>query len=204
MRAISMALFVAALFAQAGVARAASVDFAASEVRGNSVVVTDLGPGLLAIDPAFVSAAPIDLIVILGSQDLGAPLAWNSLVDNLSGEVWRAFTVEVFGVIALHAGSAVANAGAITGIDATATAATLRFDPAEAAGIDLGAPFGVGENWSVDLGDLDSAAFRLRLAPLAVPEPTSLISIALGLVALGTFSKATKATDSRNVPKTTL
>jgi hypothetical protein len=184
MRALSLTLLFAALLVQTGIARAASVDFAASELRGNSVVVTDLGPGLLAIDPAFVSDAPIDLIIVLGAEDMGAPLAWNALVDNLTGEVWQAFTVEVFGATSMHVGSAVANAGAIAWIDATWATATLRFDPAEAAGIDLGAPFGVGEDWRVDLGGLDSTSFRLRFAPLAVPESSTLLAIGGGLVAL--------------------
>ncbi len=184
MRGILATLFVASLVVQGDAARAASIDFGASELRGNGVVATDLGAGLLAIDPAFASDAAIDLLILLDAEDMGAPLAWNALVDNLSGEVWSAFTVEVFGATSLHAGSAVANAGAVAGIVATATAATLHFDPAEAAGIDLGAPFGVGEDWSVALGPLDSTSFRIRFAPVAVPEPASLVSIALGLALL--------------------
>jgi hypothetical protein len=184
MRRFPIALLAAVLVAQVGVARAASIDFAASELRGNSVVVTNLGPSLLAIDPDFVSDAPIDLIVVLDAQDLGAPLAWNALVDNLTGEVWQAFSVEVFGAISMHVGSALANAGAIAWIDATWATAALHFDPAEAAGIDLGAPFGVGEDWRVDLGDGSTTSFRLRFAPLAVPEPSALLAIGGGLVAL--------------------
>jgi hypothetical protein len=185
MRSIATTLLFAALFAPSGAVRAASIDFGASELRGNSVVATDLGAGLLAIDPAFAAAEPMDLLILLDTDDMGAPLAWNALIDNLTGEVWSAFTVEVFGATSLYAGSVVANAGALSGIDASATAAVLHFDPAEAAGIDLGAPFGIGADWSVDMGDLDAASFRLRLSPLAVPEPASLIAIGFGLVALG-------------------
>lgn len=181
MRAIAASLAVVALLASNGAARAASIDFAASELRGNSVVATDLGAGLLAIDPAFVNAQPIDLAILLDAEDVGAPLAWNALVDNLTGEVWSAFTIEVFGATSLFAGSAVANAGAVSGVDASATAAVLHFDPFEAAGIDLGAPFGVGTDWSVDPG---AAGFRIRFSPLAVPEPASLLAIGLGLAAL--------------------
>lgn len=183
MRAFLPVLLLAALVAHAGVAPAASIDLAASELRGNSVAVSNLGPGLLAIDPDFVNDAPIDLIVVLDAEDLGA-LAWNALVDNLTGEVWQAFRVEVFGAISMYVGSAVANAGAIGAIDATPTAATLHFDPAEAAGLDLGAPFGVGEDWNVELGDVATASFRLRFAPLAVPEPSALVAIGWGLAVL--------------------
>ena len=184
MRPFLPTLLLATLVAHAGVASAASIDFAASDLRGNSVAVTNLGPSLLAIDPRFVNDAPIDLIIILDAEDMGAPLAWNALVDNLTGEVWQAFSVEVFGAISMHVGSAVANAGAIAWIDATWATATLRFDPAEAAGVDLGAPFGVGEDWNVDLGTVATTSFRLRFAPLAVPEPSALLSILVGLAAL--------------------
>jgi hypothetical protein len=186
MRAIAATLLFAALCAQSGAARAASIDFGASELRGNSVVATDLGPGWLAIDPAFVNAEPIDLLILLEAEDMGALLAWNALVDNLSGEVWSAFTIEVFDAAALHAHSVYANAGVFAGIDATTTAAVIHFDPAEAAGIDLGAPFGAGADWQVDVGDLDATSFRIRFAPLAVPESASPIAIgALAALAAG-------------------
>lgn len=181
MRATVATLCSIAMFALGGAARAASIDFAASELRGNSVVATDLGAGLLAIDPAFVNAEPIDLAILLDAEDLGAPLAWNALVDNLTGEVWSAFTVEVFGATSLFAGSTVANAGVVSGVGVTANSAVIAFDPAEAAGIDLGAPFGIGTDWSVDL---DAASFRIRFSPLAVPEPASLVAIGIGLAAL--------------------
>lgn len=181
MRAIAATLAGIALLALSGAAHSASIDFGASELHGNSAVATDLGPGLLAIDPAFANAESIDLLILLDADDLGAPLAWNALVDNLTGEVWSAFTVEVLGATSLIAGSAVANAGAVSGIDTTTTAATIHFDPFEAAGVDLGAPFGVGTDWSVDL---DAASFRIRFSPIAAPEPTSLIAIGFGLAAL--------------------
>jgi hypothetical protein len=183
MRAFSMILLAVVLLVQAGVARAASIDFGASELRGNSVVVTDLGPGLLAIDPAFVSAAPIDLVVVLGSEEVGAPLFWNALVDNLTGEVWSAFRVEVFDGGSLSIRSISANAGAVAFVAATFASATIHFDPAEPAGIDLGAPFGVGEDWNVALGD-GATSFRLRFAPVPVPEPSALLTMLFGLVAL--------------------
>lgn len=181
MRGALPKLLVAAGIAFAGSAHAASVDFAASELRGNTVVATDLPPGLLAIDPHFTSAAPIDLLIVLAAEDAGA-LAWNALVDNLTGEVWSAFSIEVFDANGLVAGSVVANAGGVASLATTPASATIHFDPAEAAGIDLGAPFGAGEDWLVEAGA--GATFRLRFAPVAVPEPTSLVALALGITVL--------------------
>jgi hypothetical protein len=176
-------LWIALALALGSEAHAASIDFAASELRGNTVIATDLGPGQLAIDPQFNSAAPIDLVIVLDAADAGA-LAWNALVDNLSGEVWSAFSIAVFDADGLVAGSVVANAGGVASIATTPTTATIHFDPAEAAGIDLGAPFGAGADWLVDAGA--GAAFRLRFAPVAVPEPTSLLTLAFGIVLLAT------------------
>lgn len=181
MRAAVATLLVAAAIAFASESRAAFVDLGASELRGNTVVASDLGPGLLAIDPQFASAAPIDLSIVLDAEDAGL-LAWNALVDNLTGEVWSAFSIEVFDAAGIAIGSVVANAGAVASIATTPTAATVHFDPAEAAGIDLGAPFGEGQNWAVEAGA--GATFRLRFAPVAVPEPASLLTLALGITVL--------------------
>ncbi len=177
---VTKLLFAAAIAFGSG-ANAASIDFAASTLRGNTVLATDLGPGLLAIDPHFTSAAPIDLLIVFAAGDAGS-LAWNALVDNLTGEVWSAFSIEVFDANALVAGSVVANAGAVASIATTIASATIHFDPAEAAGIDLGAPFGAGADWLVEAGA--GATFRLRLAPVAVPEPASLLMLALGVAAI--------------------
>ncbi len=181
MRGAFNTLLVMAMLAIGSAAHAASIDFAASELRGNTVTATNLGPGLLAIDPQFNSAAPIDLAIVLDAED-GDALDWNALIDNLTGEVWSAFSIEVFDATGLDAGSVVANAGAAASIDTTATSAVIHFDPAEAAGIDLGAPFGTGFDWRVAAGD--GATFRLRLAPVAVPEPASLLTLALGIAAI--------------------
>lgn len=178
MRGAIIPLLIAVSLGFAGTARAASIDFAASELRGNTVIATDLGPGQLAIDPQFNSAAPIDLAIVLDAADAGA-LTWNALVDNLTGEVWSAFSVAVFDASGLVAGSVVANAGGVASIATTTTSATIHFDPAEAAGIDLGAPFGAGADWLVEGGA--GATFRLHLAPVAVPEPASLLTLAFGI-----------------------
>lgn len=174
------------LLAVASDGRAARIDFAASDLGGGSVAETDLGPGVLAVDPAFPGFAPMRLSIVVEDGDLGAPLAWNAFVDNLSGELWRAFSIALDGATFDAAGSAVANASAIDGIDLDATTALVRFaDPGEAAGVDLGAPLGIGEDWRIALGGLAvGESFALVLTPLAVPEPASLALLALGLAGI--------------------
>jgi hypothetical protein len=178
---VSLAMLVAA--GGAGSANAAFVDFAASTLNGNAVTETDLGPGALAIDPHFANAAPIEVAIVLEDADAGA-VAWNALVDNLTGEVWSSFAIELFGAPDLLIGSVAANAGAVETIAATPISAIVFFDPAEAAGIDLGAPFGAGTDWVVT--GATGPGFRLRFTPVPVPEPASLVLLGLGIAAIAT------------------
>ena len=106
------------LAAPAGGARAASIDFTASELGGGSVEVFDAGPGALAFAPAFPGFAPMRLVILVDAEDLGAPLTRNALVDNLSGALWEAFSIELedarweeVGTVAANGGPAAASTG---------------------------------------------------------------------------------------------
>jgi hypothetical protein len=178
MRARCFALLIASILL-APAARAAFLDLASSDLGGNAVDFSSPGPGQLAIDPDFTTATPMTLAIVLEPED-GAAIAWNALVDNLTGEVWSAFEIEVVGAT-LDVGTATANAGRVAWIAFRSDAAEVRFDPAEAAGLDLGAPFGSGEDWGV--GGME-AGFLLRMRPVPVPEPGTLGAIGIGLVVL--------------------
>lgn len=181
MRSRFFAVLVA-YFALASGAGAASLDLAASDLGDNTVDFSSPAPGQLAIDPHFTTATPMTLAIVLGAED-GDSIAWNALVDNLTGEVWSAFEIEIVGG-SLQVGSATANAGQIAGIFVELpprASALVAFDPAEPAGFDLGAPFGTGTDWGFQ--DLDGT-FLLRLSPVPVPEPGTLGAIGIGLVAL--------------------
>lgn len=178
MRATILA-FAVATFVFAPHARAALVDASASDLRGNGLDVSVLEGGGLGLDPDFFFAEPMDIAIVLEPDD-GPTIAWNALVDNLTGEVWSGFVVEVIGA-ALLPGSAAANAGGIAAIEATPTTALVSLDPAEPAGLDLGAALGSGVDWGVAIRD---GGFVLRFRPVAVPEPGTLGAIGIGLVAL--------------------
>lgn len=184
--AIATAVCAAALAAPA---RAAFVDLEGSDLGGNAIVVNDAGPGALALDPTFATNAPIELRIVLEADDLGAPIALNALVSNTTGELWPSLVLELGGAVFAEIGSVRANAGAVAGVVASASSARIDFDPAEPAGVDLGAPLGEGEDWLIDAGALGAGgAFTLRFVP--VPEPGTLVLVVLGLGALSSRRRA--------------
>jgi hypothetical protein len=163
-------------------ARAAHIDLGASDLGGGSVATSDLGPGTLAFDPGFVSNAPMTLAIVLDAAETGAPLAWTALVDNLTGELWGAFRIEVLGAAIAQAGTVRGNASSASVSAGPAGAVVVFGDPGEAAGLDIGA-FDVGEiDWLLDAGAAGS--FTIVLQPLAVPEPTSAALLSLGVLGL--------------------
>ena len=163
-------------------AGAATIDLGASELGGGSLVVHDLGAGVLAFDPAFPSSAAMRLVVALEPGEAAEPIAWNALVDNLSGELWSAFSIVLEGARWELVGSARANAGAVSTIDSGATGATIHFaPPGEPAGLDLGAAAGPGIDWLIALDDPAATSFVMVLGPGTVPDPGPALLLALGL-----------------------
>jgi hypothetical protein len=175
-------LVLAALFAAAP-ARAAHIDFAASNLGGGSVVETDLGFGTLAFDPAFVSNAPMVLAIVLDPEEIGVPLVWTALVDNLTGELWTGFRVHSSGAVLNQVGTVRGNGTTIAALDFGAFDAVVTFDdPGEAAGLDIGA-FDLGDDeWLLHAASASS--FLLVLQPLPVPEPGTAALVAFGLAGL--------------------
>lgn len=180
MRVRCLVLLVASLGVASGT-QAAFLDLAASDLGGNSVEVTSPGAGQLAIDPDFTSATPMTLWIVLEPEDPDGSLGWNALVDNFSGETWSEFRIELVGASFSEIGSARANAGAVSWIGFGPSTATVFFDPVEAAGLDLGAPFGAGDDWRVYGIE---GRFSMRLQPTAVPEPGTLGALGLGMAVL--------------------
>jgi hypothetical protein len=175
-------LLLAAALLVAAPARAAHIDFGASQLGGGSVVEVDLGPGTLAFDPAFVSNAAMVLAIVLDPEEIGVPLVFTALVDNLTGELWTGFTIQAFGAGFAQLGTVRGN-GTSASVDGGATLAVITFaDPGEAAGVDIGA-FDVGDDeWLLHAGSASS--FTLVLQPLPVPEPGTAALVALGLAGL--------------------
>jgi hypothetical protein len=175
-------LVLAAFLALAVPAGAAHIDLGASDLGGGSVALSDLGAGTLAFDPGFVSNAPMTLAIVLDAGEVGAPLAWTALVDNLTGDLWGAFRVDVLGASIAQAGTVRGNSASASVSAGAASAVVVFADPGEAAGLDIGA-FDVGEiDWLLDAGS--AASFTIVLQPLAVPEPTSAALVSLGVLGL--------------------
>jgi hypothetical protein len=177
------ALLLASFLALAGPASAAHIDLGASDLNGGSVALSDLGFGTLAFDPAFVSNAPMVLAIVLDPAEIGVPLVWTALVDNLTGELWTGFTVHSVGAVLNQVGTVKGNGTTIASLDFGAFDALITFaDPGEAAGLDIGA-FDLGDDeWLLHAASASS--FTLVLQPLPVPEPGTAALVAFGLVGL--------------------
>jgi hypothetical protein len=179
MRAIALAALALA-FSWGSPARAVSLDLEASDLGGNALDFAVLEGGVLAIDPDFAAPTPMRIVLALESGD-PATFVWNALVDNLTGELWSAFEIAIEGAI-LGAGTAVANAGAVAGVALTLATARIELDPGEPAGLDIGAPFGAGVDWT--LTPVSSEGIAITFRPIPVPEPISAALVAIGLAAL--------------------
>uniref|UniRef100_A0A7C2JYT2 PEP-CTERM sorting domain-containing protein n=1 Tax=Schlesneria paludicola TaxID=360056 RepID=A0A7C2JYT2_9PLAN len=151
---------------------------------GGNGVANFSGPGLLAVDPLFNSTADIVLDVEVEAGDLPSPLAFNSIVSNLTGFGWSGYTMTLSGANWSFVGdvdsglfggvlSVVPGFGPVAGMQSVVT---ILFDPLEPDGFDLGDPFLLGNNdFGVDISALSAGDhFTLTLSPTAVPEPTSL------------------------------
>ena len=177
-------LAAALLLLLAGPARAAHIDLAGSDLGGGSVVETDLGPDTLAFDPAFVSSSAMTLHIVLDAGEGTAPLAWNALVDNLTGELWGAFSIRLAGATFTLIGSAKGNSAVASVVGGAADPTVVFGAPGEAAGLDLGAALGTGTDWLIDVSGVGAEGFAIVLQPFAVPEPGTAALVALGLAGL--------------------
>lgn len=185
-RALALA---ALLLALAAPAHAVSIDYAASDLGGNTLDFAVLEGGVLAIDPDFAVATPMRIVLVPEVGD-PAPIVWNALVDNLTGELWGAFEVSAQAA-SVEIGGVRAIAGTVARIVSAPAHVRIELDPGEPVGLDLGAPFGLGIDWTLaSLAGAPLAPVTLILTPIAVPEPVSIALVGVGLALLAARRRA--------------
>lgn len=162
-----------------------------STATGPNVVDTsNSGTGLLAADFAFLAPGRSTVDVTLEADDIGTPLAFNSLIDNLTGRNFETLRLtlvgasfEPFDPARVIQAAFAPSADAI--IDAAATDLLIRFGgDGEPAAVYLGDLFGSVDfdDLFIDISGLSAGdSFQLQVA---VPEPAALGFLGLGLLGL--------------------
>lgn len=190
-RSLRLAIRTVCCFAVVCVPYAAhALTFVGAEANGNGIDTTFATADTIAVDVAFVQPGTVTTTWLLDADDVArGSVAFNSIVDNLSGVGFVAFTLRVTGG-GITPGSAVSNDGAMPGTAWDARAVSFAFAPAMTTQAYLGNPFFVADatDWSIGLTGLAAGDTLSVTMTTAVPEPGTwaLVAAGLGLVALGT------------------
>lgn len=178
--------------------KAFALTFEGASSAGASTVTDYSADGLLAFDIDLRDFKPITLNFRVAAGDLGAPIDFNSLVRNLSGNA-DGLPMFRFGFI----GTTVSAQGSVTrffGGDTQVLSAVgdsaiaLAFTPAEYLDIEVGNALGStpgGLNWQLSSQNLRAGDLIQVVA--VVPEPGSLALMALGLAGLGALQRRRRA-----------
>jgi hypothetical protein len=196
------------LFCIAGVALAA---FASSPA--SAVVVTGFSSaagntyadfsadGLVSFDLDLVNPVPSATTFNFEIErgDLGGPLLFNAVVNNLFGSGISRFVLTLSNATFDFIGSVNAPFGPGASASGSGSSATISFPTPDAFGFEIGDPLAAGlpqQNWRIDISNLEVGdSFSLRLQ---VPEPGSL-ALLLGALAAAGFAHRRTANRHRHM-----
>jgi hypothetical protein len=128
----------------------------------------------------------------LEDADIGAPLLFNAVVANLTGAGIGNFFVSLANATFQTVGGVetLFGATATTSLDGTMQYASIRFDPADTYGFNLGDPFAGGQypDWEISTAGLSAGdSFSLTMGT-PVSEPGTLVLLLAALIgSLGTL-----------------
>jgi hypothetical protein len=178
-------LLAASALALAAALPAAAADFQGAVTGGLNQVTDYSADGLVSFDLDLNDTNAVRLDYGLTVGDLGAPLSFNAVLRNFTGEglTHLLFTLSVASFDA--AGTVTRSFGGSTGIALDGGVAALRFTSPEFLDLFVGNPLGTAgaSDWLIDTSSM-RAGDRISMT-VAVPEPGTyaLMLAGLGVVA---------------------
>ena len=162
-------------------AAAATIDFSASVLNGNTATDLGLGAGRLGLEIDLNSAQPIDLAVDLEPGE--EQVALHAIVFNFLAEDLASVELVLGGDATLSlVGDASDGFGAPVPVSTEPPAARIFFPSGEPVLFTIGDPLAAGlRDWQLEA----AGRFSISIAPTPVPEPTTATLIALGLALVG-------------------
>lgn len=155
---------------------------ASTQPGGNDLAVA-LDGSRIGVDLSLRTAGSASFQLSLEADDVGQWLPFNAVIAVAPGQALQALRVSLQGAAFAYVGTVTPAFGALAGIDGDGTQQTLRFQPAEAFGVDLGAPFAQAgtQDWLLAPAGGPQAGDRFTVTISAVPEPATAALMLAGL-----------------------